>query len=260
MKLNILKVIYLVCLFILIPKNIFTQTPNPQSLLEKWDRETSLEDGTYTVKIIGEGPALTETDVMLFSHGKLERFFLFLNSQGEAKSKFYSDSNNNALYLSFKNRANIFKLSMPESIEKEFPETSFSYYELSGFQIEKTFTVENIDTYSTRDRKYWKINVVPIVKNTYGKLTLYSERDTLNPYRIDFFSPDNVLTKILRVRYGKISVESKDKKEEKTIINEYEMTFMENSEKSFVKILSLKTHPLPEKSLFNQKNLTFINN
>ena len=110
MKLNILKVIYLVCLFILIPKNIFTQTPNPQSLLEKWDRETSLEDGTYTVKIIGEGPALTETDVMLFSNGKLERFFLFLNSQCEAKSKFYSDSNNNGLYLSFKNRANIFKL------------------------------------------------------------------------------------------------------------------------------------------------------
>ena len=62
------------------------------------------------------------------------------------------------------------------------------------------------------------------------------------------------------MRYGKILVESKDKKEEKTIINEYEMTFMENSEKSFIKILSLKTHPLPEKSLFNEKNLVFINN
>jgi len=259
MKFNFFKAFSLFCLFFLIPKNIFTQVPNPQSLLERWDRETSLEDGTYTVKIIGEGPALTETDVILFSLGKFERFFIFLNSQGEAVSKFYSDSNNNGLYLSFKNRPNIFKLSMPESIEKEFAETSFSYYELSGFQIEKTFTVENMDTYSTRDRKYWKVNVIPIVKNTYGKLTLYFERDTLNPYRIDFFSQNNILTKILRVRYGKILVESKDKKEEKRFINEYEMTFMENSEKSFVKLISLKKYPLPEKSLFNQKNLTFIN-
>lgn len=241
-------------------QSIYSQTPNPQSLLEKWDKETSLEDGTYTVKIIGEGPALTETDVILFSKNKHERFFVFLNSEGEAKAKFYSDNVNNSLYLSFKNKSNIFKLSMPESIEKEFPETSFSYYELSGFQIEKTFTVEKMETYSTRDRKYWQINVIPIVKNTYGKLTLYFERDTLNPYRIDFFSHDGILLKILRVRYGKISVETKEKKEERTIINEYEMTYMENSEKSYVRIINLKTYPLPEKSLFNQKNLLFINN
>jgi hypothetical protein len=239
---------------------LHSQTPNPQSLLEKWDKETSLEDGTYSIKIIGEGPALTETDVLLFSKNKHERFFLFLNSEGETKSKFYSDSINNSLYLSLKNKSNIFKLSMPESIEREFPETSFSYYELSGFQIEKTFTVEKIETYSTRDRKYWQINVLPIVKNTYGKLTLYFERDTLNPYRVDFFSHDGILLKILMVRYGKISVETKEKKEEKTIINEYEMTFMENSEKSFVRIINLKTYPLPEKSLFNPKNLVFINN
>ena len=95
-----------------------------------------------------------------------------------------------------------------------------------------------------------------MLKNFYNKLYVYVDKEKLLPYRIDYFTKDGVLSKILRVRYGKIPVQRKEVQENKEIISEMEMTRMGDSKKSYFKILSLRTFPQIDQGLFSLKNLS----
>lgn len=66
------------------------------------------------------------------------------------------------------------------------------------------------------------------------------------------------MKKILRVRYGKVSVDDQKQKSEKEIVKKLEMTDFENDEKSIIEIESLKINPLPDSELFSIKNLSFL--
>jgi hypothetical protein len=139
----------------------------------------------------------------------------------------------------------------------EVLKSSISYYDISGFFIEKNYIVEKMEPYSSKDKKYWKIIVVSINKNFYNKLYVYIDKEKLLPHRIDYFTKDGVLSKILRVRYGKVPVQRKEIQENKEIISEMEMTRMVDSKKSYFKILSLRTFPQIDQGLFSLKNLSF---
>ena len=247
----------LIILGIISVLSLYAEPPNPQSLLEKWDRETSLQDGTYKMKIVGESPVRAETDLFLFSLDKSKRLYQFIDYHGDIVSKLLVDGTTTTMHSSNINKSEIFKFSIQDAVQMDVLDTSFSFFDLGGFSLEKNYKVDKMEEYKAKDAIYYKIEASPLLLGSYKKLSLYFDKTTLNPYRIDFYNDSGSLVKILRVKYGKIPVETAGKKEEKSLISEYEMTRMQNSEKSKVLFLNLRTYPLINSSLFQIKNLNF---
>ena len=250
-----MTIVKIIILLLVSEAGFSQEIPNPQSLLEKWDKEFSLEEGLYNIQIIGEPPESRETNGFMFLNAKNDRMIQLQDSEGNSTQKYLFIEEFKKFYLSIKNKPTIFKLNETDSMSTEVLNSSLSYYDISGSFIEKNYTVEKMEPYSSKDKKYWKIIVVSINKNFYNKLYIYLDKDKLLPYRIDYFTKEGTLSKILRVRYGKINVQRKELQENKEIISELEMTRMKDSKKSYFKILSLRTFPPIDQGLFSLKNL-----
>lgn len=251
-----MTIVKIILLLLITKPGISQDIPNPQSLLEKWDKEFVLEEGLYNIQICGEPPESREANGFMFLNSKNDRMIHIRNTEGDITHKYLFVEEFKKFYLSIKNKPTLFKLTESESMSSEVLKTSISYYDISGFFIEKNYTVEKIEPYSSKDKNYWKIVVVSINKNFYNKLYVYISKEKLLPYRIDYFTKDGVLSKILRVRYGKIPVQGKEIQENKEIISELEMTRMDDSKKSYFKILSLRTFPQVDQGMFSIKNLS----
>ncbi|MCB1141091.1 MAG: outer membrane lipoprotein-sorting protein [Leptospiraceae bacterium] len=234
--------------------------PNAQVLLEKWDSEMKLEKGTYFLRISKKQGTTTimEADSTLMVGDEQKRFYFFSKPGEEAHLKFFASNTEKVLAVLKRGSSRIEKLSPMDSVEQTAQGTSFSYYDLSGVQLEANYTVDTVETYESVDKQYWKVHIRPLNKATYGKLLVYLEKETLQPYRIDYFSRTGIMKKILRVRYGKVSVDDQKQKSEKEIVKKLEMTDFENDEKSIIEIESLKINPLPDSELFSIKNLSFL--
>jgi hypothetical protein len=247
-----------IILLVLISNVLLSQEiPNPQALLEKWDKEFVLEEGSYDIQIIDEPPEIREKNGFMFVNAKNDRMIQLRDNEGNTTHKYLFLEEFKKYFLSIKNKPILFKMHETDSMSTEVLKTSFSYYDISGFFTEKNFIVEKMEPYASKDKKYWKIIVVSINKNFYNKLYIYVDKEKLQPYRIDYFTKEGSLSKILRVRYGKIPVQRKEIQESKEIISELEMTRMNDSKKSYFKILSLRTYPQVDQGLFSIKNLSF---
>jgi hypothetical protein len=251
-----MAIVKIILLLLLSNAGFSQEIPNPQSLLEKWDKEFVLEEGLYNIQIYGEPPENRETNGFMFLNSKNDRMIQLRDSEGNSTQKYLFIEEFKKYYLSIKNKPTIFKLNETDSMSTEVLKSSISYYDISGFFIEKNYIVEKMEPYSSKDKKYWKIIVASINKNFYNKLYVYIDKEKLLPYRIDYFTKDGVLSKILRVRYGKVTVQRKEIQENKEIISEMEMTRMVDSKKSYFKILSLRTFPQIDQGLFSLKNLS----
>jgi hypothetical protein len=251
-----MAIVKIILLLLLSNAGFSQEIPNPQSLLEKWDKEFVLEEGLYDIQINDEPPENREKIGLMFANAKNDRMIQLRDNEGSTTHKFLFLEEFKSFYLSIKNKPTLFKMHETDSMSTEVLKTSLSYYDISGFFIEKNFIVEKMESYSSKDRKYWKIIVVSINKNFYNKLYIYVDKDKLQPYRIDYFTKEGSLSKILRVRYGKIPVIRKEIQESKEIISELEMTRMSDSKKSYFKILSLRTFPQVDQGMFSVKNLS----
>jgi hypothetical protein len=235
---------------------LFSQeVPNPQSLLEKWDSVFNLEEGMYEIQIQGEPPASKEINGFLYVNSLQDRHFSLSTPDGVPIQKFIYQEALRSSHLSHPNQSLIIQLTEMESMKREIPSTSFSYYDISGFFLEKNFLVERIEPYTSSEKKYWKLILSPIKKNYYQKLYVYIEQETKLPYRIDYLNPEGLLIKILRVRMGKISVQSKEKKESKEMMTEFEMTRMSDSKKSYFRFITLRTYPSVDPGLFTIRSI-----
>ncbi len=247
--------VFLLLLFHSIIPLFSQEVPNPQSLLEKWDSAFVLEEGMYEIQIQGEPPATKEILGSLFINTLQDRHFSLSTPDGDSIQKFFYQEAFRSYHLSYSNQSLLIKLTEMESMKKEIPSASFSYYDISGFFLEKNFLVERIEPYTSAEKKYWKLIVSPIIKNYYKKLYVYIEQETSRPYRIDYLNSEGLLVKILRVRMGKIFVQSKEKKESKEMITEFEMTRMADSKKSFFRFLTLRTYPPVDPRLFTIRSI-----
>jgi hypothetical protein len=242
-------------IFLLILPLSSQDVPNPQFLLEKWDSTFLLGEGMYEIQIQGEPPATKEIKGFLYANSLQDRLFSFSTPDGVPIQKFLYQEALRSSHISHPNQSLLLKLNESESMKKEIPSTSFSYYDISGFFIEKNFLVERIEPYTSSEKKYWKLIGSPIKKKYYQKLNVYIEQETMLPYRIDYLNPEGLLIKILRVRMGRISVQSKEKKETKEMITEFEMTRMSDSKKSYFRYLSLRTYPSVDPGIFTIRSI-----
>jgi hypothetical protein len=232
--------------------------PNPQKLLEVWDKATNWEAGTYSLKITKKSALNTVMEIDSSLQILDEERFYFVQKVGENPyMKYFTSPIQKTFAYYRKGSPKIEKLSPMDSIDESFENTSFSYYDISGVQIENNFLPDDIEVYESVGKQYWKIQVRPVNKATYGKLFLYLEKDSLKPYRMDYYSRTGVFKKILRYKFSNVPLLDGNSKSEIQILQRLEMTDLNTDEKSTIEVESYRKSPLPDKNLFSIKYLNF---
>lgn len=246
----------LIFLFFILSYTLPAEPPNPQFILEAWDKEVSAPDGMQEWKLKEEPPGLSETDLVLYSDKNTRKLIIQKNLSGDPIAKFLLQKEEDLFLLSKKNSSVLEKLNLESTLAHILRGTSLTLFDLVGFSLEKNFLVRGIQAYSGKEKQYWKLDLKPLFKGLSG-VVLYSEKDSLKPYRLDFISENGSLERIVRVYFGAVEIQNKGKKETGTYLNRIESTNMNSGKKSEISFHKLVVYPPVPPSAFQRNALDF---
>ncbi|MDX1960112.1 MAG: outer membrane lipoprotein-sorting protein [Leptospiraceae bacterium] len=204
MSLGFRYIIFFVINFALLAE----KNPNGQFLLEKLDRENTLNPGLYEGSIIYKDKNfdIITRKFKLFTDGENYRFNF--TKKGEKHFKFLSYSKQEKIYYSLSPPG----LTSSPSIE-EYHETilssNISILDLSHFSFEKNFLIEKMQTYQPGKIEYWKLVTKPVLDYNYSRVEFLFFKSSNKLYRIDYFDKNGILTRIVKYSENDLSQHGK---------------------------------------------------
>lgn len=230
--------------------------PNPQYLMEKWDNFLINREGVGEWIIGEEHPPGRESKFIQYSGDNGDILFVFIDNRGFPETKYFVRKESR--YYRYKKRTESIthSLSLQEATLLNIPRTSLSFFDLIGLSIEKNFIASDLKTYNGKEKKYYKLEIKPIFES-YSKLVIYLEIDTLKPYRMDLYDKSGLLLKIIRYYFGMVVLQDKNESRSIEILNKIESTDMQNSKKSYIQLKKITIYPQIPSAIFSDKGLQF---
>lgn len=247
---------FFLCACMVFLTGLQAEPPNPQSILEAWDRELSIPDGFMEWKLREEPPGGLEKRIELYSEKNTNKLFIMNNSSGDPVLKFLSRGGESIHLVTLKNSSLLEKITLESSLHQSIPKTSLTYFDLVGFSLEKNFLVNAVQTYSGKEKKYWKLELKPLFSGL-GKVVAYSEQDSLKPYRLDYYTTTGLLFRIVRYSFGNVNIENRGKKETGNFLNSIESFHMDTGKKSGLYLERLVKYPPVPDAIFSRSALDF---
>ncbi|HMV45310.1 MAG TPA: hypothetical protein PK079_04525 [Leptospiraceae bacterium] len=244
--------------FLLITLSVIGQEkPTDQELIEKLDRTFLIKEGLTKGRLyIKKGNHESHSwNVSIFKEGE-DILYIFTVTHFKPVAKLLSIKRGQKLIYSNVLSGKIFQIEQLQRLENILG-TSFSYIDLSNYQYEsnyKPFKPENSEK-ENQEKDRLSIHMIPISHYLYKDIEIDMANTDYSLRKLTFTSPNGIIEKTLKVKYGKIKQIDGKAKSEIIDLKFIEITNNATSEISILEFQEWYKDTKPDKIFYEMKSL-----
>ena len=119
--------------------------------------------------------------------------------------------------------------------------TAFTFADLSGSLYEANYSPAFLGEKKIGDNYYYRTSLVPGFPYGYKKLILLSDKKSMEPYRIEFYTSGNQICKFMSIKFGNVKIKSKKGISRKKRVSGIAMLDLESGKSTTLKITLIDT-------------------
>lgn len=226
-----------------------------QEIVAQLDQNLYLNEGlTYAKLSIKKGHHQTNFwNVKIFKRGD-DVLYTFEVTHRQPVAKFLSIKRGQRLIYYNVVSGKIFQIEQMEKKDQVL-HTSFAYLDLSNYLYEENYTPLEVDRKKTENSDSIVVKMVPNSIPYYKYLELVVDNTNYTPSKIDFTSPEGLLVKTLKLKYGKLKVKDSSSVSEKSALTKLEMTDTSSGSTSVLEFITWDKNVNPDRIFYEMKSM-----
>ncbi|MBK8398379.1 MAG: outer membrane lipoprotein-sorting protein [Leptospiraceae bacterium] len=226
-----------------------------QEIVEKLDRTLVINEGLTLARLyIKKGNHETHSwNVNIFKQGD-DVLYTFEITHHKPVAKFLSIKRGEKLIYYNVLSGNFFQIEQMEKMQSILG-TSFSFRDLSHYLYEANYNPEKVDRTKSENSDPILIKMNPISFPSYKHLELYADNSDYSPLKIDFTSPNGLLIKTLKFKYGQMKIREGKSISNSPSLKKLEMNDNATNYTSILEFLEWNKNVKPEKIFYEMKTM-----
>jgi hypothetical protein len=226
-----------------------------QEIIETLDRTLMINEGLTSATLsIWKGNHETHFwKVNIFKHQD-DMLYTFEVTQGRPVAKYISVKRGNGIIYYNVLSGKIFHIEQLEKMESLL-HTSFTYLDFSNYLYEANYKVIDVSRTKSKTSESSIITMIPNFFPSYKHLKLYVDNVNYTPQKIDFTSPNGLLIKTLKFKYGKIKIRDGNSISELPTLTRLEMNDNSTNYTSILEFKEWNKNVKPDKTFYEIKTM-----
>jgi hypothetical protein len=195
-----------------------------QEIIERLDKTLTINEGLTRARLsIKRGNHETHFwKVNIFKQGD-DVLYTFEVTHRNPVSKLLSVKRGSKLIYYNVLSGKFFQIEQMERMENVL-HTAFTYLDISHYSYEANYSAEDINKLKTESSESSVVKMIPISFPSYKYLELLVDNTDYTPRKLDFTSPEGLLIKTLKFKYGNLKVRENNYTSEMSGLTKLEMT------------------------------------
>lgn len=195
-----------------------------QEIIERLDRTLTINEGLTRARLsIKRGNHETHSwKVNIFKQGD-DVLYTFEITHRKPVAKLLSIKREQRLIYYNVLAGKFFQIEQMEKLESVL-HTAFTYLDLSYYSYEANYSAEDINKLKSESSESSIVKMTPISFPSYKHLELQVDNTDYTPRKVDFTSPEGLLIKTLKFKYGNLKVRENSYTSEISGLTKLEMT------------------------------------